>query len=176
MKRTILTLGLFSLCCLAVVASYSQAGFCCLFGHHNRCVTHITCRPYNAFTPICWGNLVCDGCCPNMGGCGGGCQMPSFGYGGCGIPYMGMACAPQYGYAGDMAPAPKQPAPNAAPFTPPMPMPSGPGTTMMVPPYGVSQASYYPFTPMAYPNYYYPGYYYPNYYQPPPMYWYGYGR
>ena len=21
--------------------------------------------PYNAFTPICWGNLICDGCCPS---------------------------------------------------------------------------------------------------------------
>jgi hypothetical protein len=34
--------------------------------HHgiNRFSTVIVCRPYNAFTPVCSGNLVCDGCCP----------------------------------------------------------------------------------------------------------------
>jgi hypothetical protein len=102
--------------------------------------------------------------------------MPQYG---CGIPYMGGGCGMQYGYAGDMAPAPKQPLPDirSAPFTPPAPMPMGPGNTMMYPPYsGVSQTSYYPYTPMPYPNYYYPTYYYPNYYQPSPYYWYGYGR
>src|SRR5258708_565473 len=36
----------------------------------------IKCRPYNAFTPLCWGNMTCDGCCP-FAGCGGGGCCPS---------------------------------------------------------------------------------------------------
>ena len=130
--------------------------------HHHKYTTQITCRPYNAFTPICWGNLTCDGCCPSFG-CGGN-QMPMM----MGAPY---ACAaPMYGngcVAGNM--------PNSAPmppvnnFTPPMPMPVTPGTTMY--PYqGVSQANFYP--PQAYypsmPTYYNP---YAGYY-PAPYYWY----
>jgi hypothetical protein len=177
MKRHIYTVGLFGLCCLALLTSTSVAtsGFGCWGCHHNRCVTHITCRPYNAFTPICWGNLVCDGCCPSPCGSGGcmpmGCGMPSYAGMGCGMPCMGPSCSPQQGYAGDMAPA--QPMPNirTTPFTPPMPMPSGPGTTMVYPYNNVSQANYYQYVPQYYPNYYTP-----NYYQPAPYYWYGYGR
>jgi hypothetical protein len=63
-------------------------------------------------------------------------------------------------------------------FAPPMPMPSGPGTTMYQQPLpqGVSQANYYP-QPMYVPQYY-PGYYpmYNPYMQPMPSYWYGNGR
>jgi hypothetical protein len=192
MKRTILAVGL---CCLGLFASDSQAFFGLLSPYnprslwhpHNRYVTHITCRPYNAFTPICWGNLVCDGCCPNPCGVAGGCLpmqfgMPPFASMGCGMQCMGPSCGPaygmQHGYAGDMPPMnamPQPPMPDmrSMPFTPPppMPMPTGPGTTMAYPYNNVSQANYYQYVPQYYPNYYTP-----NFYQPAPYYWYGYGR
>jgi hypothetical protein len=194
MKRKILAVGLFSLCCLALFTSSSQAFFGLFSPYspwhpHNRYLTQITCRPYNAFTPICWGNLVCDGCCPQPCGVASGCLPMTFGtppfaangYGpSCGMPSF----APQQGYAGDMPPMmsgppmqqmPMQPMPNinSTPFTPPMPtpMPNGPGTAMAYPYNGVSQANYYQYVPQYYPNYYTP-----NYYQPAPYYWYGYGR
>lgn len=159
MKRKILALSLFSLCTLAFAASESQAwpGWfhsCC----HNRCVTQITCRPYNAFTPICWGNLVCDGCCPSFGG---GCQMPcSMGMPSFAGPCFGGACM-----ATDRPGAQMPPVNNN--FTPPMPMPVNPGTTMY-PQQNLSQANfypqgYYPYMPAYNP---YMGYYpMPYYYQ-----------
>src|SRR5882724_10277641 len=78
---------------------------CSLWHCHNRYVTQITCRPYNAFTPICWGNLVCDGCCPQPCGVASGCLpmtfgVPPFAANGCGMPCMGPSCGPQQGYAG----------------------------------------------------------------------------
>jgi hypothetical protein len=30
----------------------------------RSCSTYICCRPYNAFTPCCFGSICCDGCCP----------------------------------------------------------------------------------------------------------------
>src|SRR6516165_7581412 len=80
MKFTRWAVGLWSLTALLMLAGNADAW---LFNHcggchgcHSHChhcyETHICCRAYNAFTPICWGNLYCDGCCPNMGG-GGGC-------------------------------------------------------------------------------------------------------
>jgi hypothetical protein len=183
MKRKILALGLYSLCCLALFTSESNAFFG-LFSHHNRYVTTITCRPYNAFTPICWGNLVCDGCCPNPCGVASGCLPTSMGippwaysYGmGHGLASGGGCCVGDSCGASDMpAAAPVRPQPS---FTPPMPMPmpGGPGMTMYPQPQpqqGVSQANYYP-QPMYAPQYY-PGYYpmYNPYMQQAPSYWYG---
>jgi hypothetical protein len=171
MKRKILAIGLFSLCSLAFLTGESQAWLLNCF--HHRYVTQITCRPYNAFTPICWGNLVCDGCCPSFGG---GCQMPTM----MGAPYAcGMGSC--YGGACGGAAAPGAMPPVNNQFTPPMPMPTGPNTTMFMPP-GVAQANYYPQA--YYPNYYTPNYYMPMQYtpymggypmpqQPMPYYWYG---
>jgi hypothetical protein len=219
MKRNILAIGLFSLCCVTFFAPPAQAFFGIFSCWHpcNRYVTQITCRPYNAFTPICWGNLVCDGCCPSPCGVAGG-QLPltmgvppwasSCGSGCCGpAPCMGGSCgAPSY--ASDMpmmsgqamqmpmqmpmqqmpmqtSPPPSyQPQPN---FTPPMPMPMGPNTTMQYPPMqnGVSQANYYPnYYPMTPAQQYYPNYSMPMYNpymawpntQAVPYYWYGNGR
>jgi hypothetical protein len=181
MKSKILALGFLSLCSMAMFAGESQAWLFQCF-HHHKYTTQITCRPYNAFTPICWGNLVCDGCCPSFGG-GGGCQMPMMmgapfacGYGGYG------ACGAN-GCGG--APAATPPVTN---FTPPMPMPAGttfypPSMQMPMPTApnayypspDVSQANYYPqgYYPQAYypamPTYYSP---YAGYY-PAPNYWYG---
>lgn len=187
MKRKILALGLFSLCSLAVFAGESQAFFgllspyhpSSLWHKHNRYVTHITCRPYNAFTPICWGNLVCDGCVPSPCGVASGCLpmtmgVPPWAQASCG-PYMGGGCAPDFSHATDMPPVHTMPAP-APGFTGPPPQPLPPGHTMM--PYtGVSQANYYPMYMPTYPNYYMPTYYNPyQAWQPNPYYWYGYGR
>ncbi len=185
MKRKILALGLLSMCCVALFTSDSQAfGLLApyrphsLWNKHNRYTTTITCRPYNAFTPICWGNLVCDGCNPSPCGVASGClpltmgmppwacQGGQFG----GMPYMGGASA------SDMPPM-MSPAPS--PYMPPMPMPVGPNTTMN--PYsGVAQANYPMYAPQYQPNYYMPTYYQPymgwQQQQPMPNYWYGYGR
>ncbi len=197
MKRKIVALGLFALCTLAVFAGESQAWP--FLPHspwhrHNRYATHITCRPYNAFTPICWGNLVCDGCCPSpcgvASGClpmqigvppwamAGGCCMAS----GCGMPSMGH----DFSHASDMPMmhhSMPMPSIHSNPYTAPIPnpiplqMPAGPGATMMHPSTGVSQANYHPmYMPQA-PNYYMPTYYNPyQAWQPTPYYWYGYGR
>src|SRR5471032_856016 len=111
MKRNILAVSVFSLCCLALFSAESQAffGLFSPWNHHNRYTTQITCRPYNAFTPICWGNLVCDGCCPNPCGVASG-QLPmNFGvppfanFGCCGMP--GMGCGGMPGMGGAYGPA-----------------------------------------------------------------------
>ncbi|MSQ95950.1 MAG: hypothetical protein EXR98_15540 [Gemmataceae bacterium] len=186
MKRKILAVGLFSLCCLALFTSDSSAfGLLApyrpgsLWNKHNRYTTTITCRPYNAFTPICWGNLVCDGCNPSPCGVANGCLPMTMGVppfacvgGNFGaMPYMGGASA------SDMhRMPPMHMAPNPQ-FNPPMP--TGPNTTMH--PYtGVAQANYPMYAPQYYPNYYMPTYYNPNMgwqnTQQMPTYWYGYGR
>jgi hypothetical protein len=202
MKRKILALGLFSLCCLALFAGESRAFYGLLspynpnslWHRHNRYVTQITCRPYNAFTPICWGNIVCDGCCPNpcgvaggclpmnmgvppfasMGGCCmpnmGGCCAPGMG-GGC-MPGMGGACGPDYSHASDMPmmqpqmmqQQPMQPMPDIRSQPFSPPMP-------MPMPSGPNISMAYPQNGVSQANYY-PSYYpmyapqYPNYYLP----------
>ena len=185
MKRKILALSLFSLCCLAMFTSVSQAFF-----RHHRYVTHITCRPYNAFTPICWGNLVCDGCNPSPCGVANGCLPLTMGVppwavsAGCGMSCMGGACGSDFSHASDMpantAPA-KQPMPDirSTPYTPPAPMPVGPGPNISMYPQGhVAQANYYPIYVPPYSNYYMPTYYNPylGWSQPMPYYWSGGGR
>jgi hypothetical protein len=137
-------LAALSLAGLALSGTTAFAGlFGCCFRSH--CCTQITCRPYNAFTPICWGNLTCDGCCPSFGG---GC---GFGYQACAMP------TPVYsslcGDSGACLPT-TTPAPAAAPATIAHPLPN------------VSMANPY-FNPMAYygygvqPTAYHPGYYNP---------------
>ena len=195
MKRKILAFGLFSLCSLAMFAGESQAFFgllspyhpSSLWHRHNRYVTHITCRPYNAFTPICWGNLVCDGCNPSPCGVASGCLpmqigVPPWASAGCGMPSMAGGYMPSYSQASDMPMmhhGPQMPMPDirSQPFMPPAPMPLAPGATMMYPPTGVSQANYNPYMPQQ-PQYYMPNYYnpYQGWSQPVPYYWYGNGR
>jgi hypothetical protein len=164
MKRNSLVLGLV-LAGLALSATQASAFFChkpWRFRCH-RYATHITCRPYNAFTPICWGNLVCDGCCPNPCGVAAGCLpfnymggWPAFAgtMGGCAAPVLGVP---------PTAPA----APGT--FTPPPPAPATnsyyPGAynpyafNPYVNPYGVMRVGYHP----AYPGYYYNPYAYAGY-------------
>jgi hypothetical protein len=153
---------------------FNHCGPCYHRGHH--CFeTHITCRPYNAFTPICWGNLYCDGCCPNPCGVASGCNMmPSWGGGGYGGCAPGMPCAgyPMGGLP-SFASTPWDAAPGSFPNNPygpqqsiPMQVPTnnvppGVNTTMYGNPgtyYGVQPANYYPGYYYGYPMQYYPGY------------------
>jgi hypothetical protein len=182
MKRKIIALGLLSLCSLALFAGESSA-FYGLFPYrpwhpHNRYVTQITCRPYNAFTPICWGNLICDGCNPNPCGVASGCLPMTMGVPpwasspgcapSCGAPMGNFSSASDMPY---MQPAQPMPDIRSAPFSAPTPMPVGPNISMY-PPNGVSQANYNPYA-QPYANYYTPSYYNPyQAYQPMPYYWY----
>jgi hypothetical protein len=163
---------------------------CCGPCYHHRlhCFeTHITCRPYNAFTPICWGNLYCDGVCPNPQAFAAGCcSFPS--YGGCmpgGCMAGGCMTGPAYpGYAGGFAPGyggygmgvPYQGAPyQGAPMVlPGAPLPQGVPTQM--PNNNTAQYGYpmpYGVQPAGYPGYYYG---YPTYNYPTMPYGNGYGQ
>jgi hypothetical protein len=188
MKRNSLTLGLLALLTLALQVTDADAFFCCrpLLGRRccGRYCTQITCRPYNAFTPICWGNLVCDGCCPSpcgvangnlpwgyMGGYGAyaggmGCCAPSCTGQFYGVPYGGGMSCPGGGCLPDttITPAPATPAP-APNFTPPPPTPTSYYPYGMYP-YGVMQTAYNPYLYRGY----YPAYYGNYNYTPNPVY------
>src|SRR5437899_8131338 len=115
MKMKIYAIGLVSIAALGLCVSEAAAWFwngCC-----NRCCsTYICCRPYNAFTPVCFGNVTCDGCCPlqNAGwgyGGGGGCCAAPFG-----APGMGHDINFQPGMGGPPTPVPSNYVPPAAPL------------------------------------------------------------
>lgn len=145
----------------------------------NRYSTVVVCRPYNAFTPVCSGSLVCDGCCPFS--CpqmpsGAACS-PLLGNPMLGMCYnpagmAGMAQAPQMGYGQPMGYGPAMAMPGQQ-FQAPMPAPMPPQQQTYMPmPYQVQPANYQ--------QGYYPVYYpiYPdpmtiNPYQQVPSYWYG---
>ena len=130
----------------------------------------ICCKQYNAFTPICFGKLYCDGCCPSpyLNGYG---HSPA--HGNC-LPLLGSAC-------GDTQFLGQLPPPDAiAPPTFHAPMPSPvdgqePATS------GASSNQMPSGTPMIQPTGYqviYPaGYAIPGYYPTTgmPNYWYGNG-
>ena len=137
MKRKILTLSVFALYALTLFTGevnafggglFSPHNPFSLWNRHNRYTTQISVRPYNAFTPICWGNLVCDGVCPAPCGVAAGCLPMQFGVppfasiGGCSAPprMMGMGMNPgMYGYYG--------PTMGFASDMPAMPIQTGPG-------------------------------------------------
>ena len=100
MKFTRWAVGIWSAAALLMVAGNADAWLCCHHGcggccRHHCFETHICCRPYNAFTPICWGNLYCDGCCPNPQGVASGCCIPGS-WSGC-LPGIDCAASP-WGY------------------------------------------------------------------------------
>jgi len=66
MKRNILALGLLTLAGLTLSAQNASAWLLdCLCEHHmQKYSLYIVCRPYNAFTPVCYGNINCLGGCP----------------------------------------------------------------------------------------------------------------
>ncbi len=185
MNRNLWVLGLLSLVGVSMSASDASAFLLRHHFRHHRFVTQITCRPYNAFTPICWGNLVCDGCTPNPCAVAGGC-MPM----GCGPT----GCAP-WNNGGSVQQFMPSDSCTTLPTTTGMAYPA----PQAMPNYTAMQYynHYYP-TPAPVQNVgyqgYYPGYQYPagynnypvnynyqaNYgqqsWQPNPYYWYNTGR
>jgi hypothetical protein len=174
MKIKILAPTFLSLIGWAVSAGSASAWelFPCCFHRHYSV---IICRPYNAFTPICCGNMVCDGCCPSPFSCGSPCAAPIQRC----LPPM---CAPgcgDYAYASPtpmmspmMAPSPTgpglqaPPAPGGPGFAPPPPTPA---QTLNQAAVGVNPQAMYGVQPVGYnPNYYpqYPMNYYPVNYNP----------
>jgi hypothetical protein len=187
MKSKLLVLSFLSLAGLAAGATPAQAW---LFHHGHgihRHSTVIICRPYNAFTPVCYGNLVCDGCCPiglpshgHGDACVGGACGPMFdgpvlgGYDVGGIPPSAMHPSM---YVGAPMPVPGQQPINLPPgaqFIPPgaqaFPPPPAPANTQTYAPpagYQVAPANYRGQYPMVY---------YPmnvGQQQQVPPYWYG---
>jgi hypothetical protein len=172
MKR--IAIALVSLAVIGVYAQPSWAWFlhrCC----GCKYTTYICCRPYNAFTPVCFGNITGLGCCPVALNC---CQQPQMNCcqpSWCGPSVCDSGCCDSGACYSHSMPVPGN-------FTPPPPMPvtgpvsygwNQPAPYAMVPPYGmqqgVQQTSYYP------PYYapYNPGYYWPTAPAPMPNYWYG---
>ena len=122
MKRIFLALS-----SLAVIGISAQPSWAWLFHHCHGCKysTYICCTPYNAFTPVCFGNINCCGCCP----------VANWGQQACGP----MGCASGFdggGYLGQLPAGaqlvPGQPAPgmSTVPFQAPMPAPA-PGVRPM---------------------------------------------
>jgi hypothetical protein len=198
--KQLITAGLLSVAVLATVGGTADAGLfrCCR--HCSKYSTYICVRPYNAFSPVCFGSVTGIGCMPFFGG------GPGFGWPGA-APFMPSVfshgpecCDAGFGHHGYIpghahdAPAGepgKQMPPAGKPFVPPNPTPV-PGNTL-VPPQNLSyyyspvhQAAYQPAHPMGYYGYQQPGYhptynlgyYHPGYYPMTqgyavPSYWYG---
>jgi hypothetical protein len=122
MKKTLAFL-VSSLAALGLATGQASAWFRDCHSCSSKCCTTICLRQYNAFTPICYGSINCDGCCPM--GFGGFCGMPMspHGYdmwGGNGfaghVAHAGYGQAPGYG--------PATYAPRAPWMVPMMPTPS----------------------------------------------------
>lgn len=190
---------LVALLALVVLGSHVLPAQACIFRClwrkrcMHQCTMNFSCTPYNAFTPVCFGNMCCTGCAPF-------CAPPCGLYSGCCSPDMSQFCCPPsccpqpccdgFACAGPangpyvappppMVPQAPPMAPVAPTFTPPAPTPLNQTMAMYQQglPYGLMQAGYVP-------NYGYPGYmgYYPvpaaqpGYYYPGMNYGYGYGH
>jgi hypothetical protein len=158
----------------------------------SRYTTTLCIRPYNAFSPCCYGNIVADGCMPiNLYGgqlpcmrcpapmCMPPCCGPNFGGGCCSSGCCESGCLPPPGtFAGApmMQAMPGQAMPQGQPgqqFTPPTPTPLGPTSYMPMPAYGYGPVQPVGYSPM-YNPYYNPMYGYGMPYQGQmPGYWYG---
>jgi hypothetical protein len=156
MKNLLLSAFL-GLAALMVTPAVSNAGTFGLFtgcgccGCCNKCTFCV--RPYNAFTPVCCGNITCMGCSPLMAPYG---NYGGYGFGGDGA-CASAGCAPgetitnvQIQPSTPAAPsAPTKLTPQYAQPTPLIPVPqptaapTGNGTSMAPNPYGTIQAGYY---------------------------------
>lgn len=188
MKRILLVPLLFA----GWLALEGDASASFLLRHHlHKYSTLVVCRPYNAFTPVCYGSVVCDGCCPAPF-CGGTppClpqTFPAF----MGGPICATPCDPGClpappGHAIPVAMPGPMMMPHAA-----APLPQGlPGQPVLnwappaqTPPPNYSQTSQnwsnQAVQPAGYYSSYYPNYGYssmpvfPMYPMPAPAYWYG---
>src|SRR5262249_25806429 len=138
--------GFLSLAMLGMANAPASAWFNCCHPWRccGKCVQTICCRPYNAFTPVCFGTICCTGCCPLATCCpmpltgpmdsipGPSCAFPGDGPGCFGPSCGGPSCGPDCG-GGAMPPGgavDTGPIPDGAVmgngggapgFTPPMP-------------------------------------------------------
>lgn len=185
--KKLLCFGLLSLAALSSFAPESQAWGCCGRRHCCRYSTVLCIRPYNAFSPVAYGNICADGCMPiNIYGGQMPCMQQSCfapqGFGGCCSPFGGCStsgccengCLPAPGsYAGaPMTVTPGQPMPAGQPgpsFTPPNPQPIG-QTNYYQAPYGYAPVQPVGYAAPTYPQS--PVYNYGYGYQVP-SYWYG---
>lgn len=168
MSKKIWVLGLLSLAGLALSGTNAFAwgllNWCRLC---KPCHSTIHVRPYNAFTPICWGSMVCDGCAPPnpCAMASGHHAVPGFGLA---SPFHGGSCGDGNCFGGScsggfplmttpvtvpgatFAPAPA-PLPNTTQNGVPQPY-YGAMPNMLPNPYA-PQAGYYPAAPSFYPGY-----------------------
>lgn len=174
MKMKKIVIGLLGLAVVAAGVPQVQA-WCCWRRCCCKYSTYICCKPYNAFTPCCYGSICCNGCCPMQFSCGG-CSSPCCPSPCCGPTIVSSNCC-DGGWGHPVEPAP------FAPGYQPMPAP-GPGPAPnWVPPAPVPMVGQAPMwnMPAVQQTGYFPGYY-PSY-QPQaywstmpvaaPSYWYG---
>jgi hypothetical protein len=187
MKKLLLSTVL-GLAALAMMPALSQAG---TFGLFTGCGWFGCCgcgsssctfcvRPYNAFTPVCAGNITCMGCmpfmspCPNYSGmnyCGpmaNACPAAPYGSPALGSEGSWSNCTPSLPneVSGTSPALPPLPSAQPANPLPPAPIPVGlqPSTTTSMMPnpyYGMIQAGYRPVYPVTYNPYVNYGYYGP---------------
>jgi hypothetical protein len=173
--KKILAASVLSLAILGLTTTEASAWFRCCGHCCPHCYSYsICCRPYNAFTPVCFGNLYCDGCCmpPNgMWQSAAGCANSLACFNG------GMGCECSYGGqlpAGDVIEKGTPP----LPFTPPTPTPVGQAQPIpyngAAPPWAAAMSTGM-VQPAAYGQAYYPNYYNGYYPQMGGMPNYGYG-
>ena len=162
--------------CLNVGQASAGLFRCCCY---KKCCTFCV-KPYNAFSPVCFGSLCFDGCCPSPQGC---CNQGPPPGACCGDPCGGCGAGPGFLPGGPPAPTTGMPpaATQGGPqFTPPAPqqLPQGTGAraypaprSFLPPvqpvgyyPYGYPYANPYagypaaapmPVQPMAVPSYWY---------------------
>ena len=86
--KKLFALGFLSLAAIGLASGPAAAWWPCFPCSCKSCCTTTIClKQYNAFTPVCWGSLTCDGCCPmNFGCCPG---MGGYGFGGGGAGQCG---------------------------------------------------------------------------------------
>lgn len=155
--KKLLALGVLSLAALGLAAGSVAAWWPCypLCCKSSKCCASITIRQYNAFTPICCGNMSCNGCCPispcgpamcgpgllgcGPGGCAAGPTMYSSGCESCCLGQLPAAGTALQSYQASM------PAPMNA-----RPMPTS-GVWPQAMPHGMIQSASY--QPMYYPGY-----------------------
>lgn len=142
MKR-LLTATVLSIAALTLAAGQAPAWF---LTHHccKQCCVSVCCKQYNAFSPVCCGNITCYGCSPSLnfgqGCCGAGDAVAGWDGGG----YLGQlpAAAPVITTT---------PGATTIPFQAPMPTPA---TTAPMGYYGAMM----PAWPMVQPVGYGPAY------------------
>jgi hypothetical protein len=184
MKKVLLS-AILGLAAVTMTPAPSQAGTFGLITGCGCCCSkcEFCVRPYNAFTPVCSGNITCMGCMPfapypnysGLGYPGGG--YPQAGWGDSGV--VDNSCCTSETAGQKQSPTALPPLPAVQQFTqPPLaaPLPQYPAVTPPAPtsmapnPYGMIQAGYRPVVTPTYNPYLYHNYAAPM--SQTPYYWY----